>query len=63
MWVGNDDNTPMKGVTGGTLPAEIWARFMADALDTRRLGETPPRVRRDDRPRTWRERWRRLFGR
>jgi penicillin-binding protein 1A len=24
VWVGNDDNTPMPGVTGGALPARIW---------------------------------------
>ncbi|MBR1605737.1 MAG: PBP1A family penicillin-binding protein [Alphaproteobacteria bacterium] len=28
VWVGNDDNSPMRGVTGGTLPAEIWRRVM-----------------------------------
>lgn len=28
VWVGNDDNSPMKGVTGGTLPAEIWHKIM-----------------------------------
>ena len=28
VWVGNDDNSPMKGVTGGTLPAEIWRKIM-----------------------------------
>ena len=28
VWVGNDDNSPMKGVTGGTLPAEIWRNIM-----------------------------------
>ena len=32
VWVGNDDNTPMKKVTGGTLPAPIWRGFMRDAL-------------------------------
>ena len=31
VWVGNDDDTPMRGVTGGTLPAAIWARFMSAA--------------------------------
>ncbi len=30
-WVGNDDNASMNGVTGGELPAEIWARFMTVA--------------------------------
>jgi len=32
VWVGNDDNTPMKKVTGGTLPAPIWREFMSVAL-------------------------------
>jgi penicillin-binding protein 1A len=32
VWVGNDDNVPMKGVTGGGLPALIWRDFMAQAL-------------------------------
>lgn len=31
VWVGNDDDTPMRGVTGGSLPAAIWARFMGTA--------------------------------
>ncbi|MET0169368.1 MAG: penicillin-binding transpeptidase domain-containing protein, partial [Aliihoeflea sp.] len=28
VWVGNDDDTPMQGVTGGSLPAEIWKAFV-----------------------------------
>jgi len=32
VWVGNDDNSPMKGVTGGGVPARIWRDFMASAL-------------------------------
>lgn len=28
VWVGNDDNAPMTGVTGGGLPAEIWRGLM-----------------------------------
>ena len=31
VWLGNDDNTPMKKVTGGSLPVEIWSRYMRDA--------------------------------
>lgn len=31
VWVGNDDDTPMNGVTGGSLPTRIWADFMLDA--------------------------------
>jgi penicillin-binding protein 1A len=34
VWVGNDDNSPMKDVTGGSLPAQIWRAFMMDALRT-----------------------------
>jgi 1A family penicillin-binding protein len=33
VWVGNDDNAPMDGVTGGGLPAEIWRSFVANALE------------------------------
>ena len=28
VWMGNDDNTPMKGVTGGSYPARLWGEFM-----------------------------------
>ncbi|MBC6437967.1 MAG: PBP1A family penicillin-binding protein [Rhodobacteraceae bacterium] len=28
VWMGNDDNTPLKNVTGGGLPAEIWRQTM-----------------------------------
>jgi penicillin-binding protein 1A len=31
VWVGRDDATPMRGVTGGGLPAEIWADIMRKA--------------------------------
>lgn len=32
VWVGNDDNTPTKGIMGGHLPAEIWKAFMQKAV-------------------------------
>jgi penicillin-binding protein 1A len=32
VWVGNDDNTPLKGISGGGLPARIWADFMGQAI-------------------------------
>lgn len=32
VWVGKDDNTPMRGVTGGSSPAAIWKAFMQAAL-------------------------------
>ena len=28
VWMGYDDNTPLRGVTGGGLPAEIWQETM-----------------------------------
>ena len=35
VWMGNDDGTPMQGVTGGGLPARLWRRFMAVAMGGR----------------------------
>jgi penicillin-binding protein 1A len=31
VWLGNDDSSPTKKMTGGNLPSEIWARFMKNA--------------------------------
>jgi penicillin-binding protein 1A len=31
VWVGNDDASPMRSVTGGTLPATIWHAVMTSA--------------------------------
>ena len=31
VWLGNDDGTPTKKVTGGGLPVDIWSRFMRGA--------------------------------
>ncbi len=31
VWFGNDDNKPMNKVTGGSLPAQAWRRFMLAA--------------------------------
>ncbi len=28
VWLGNDDNSPMKGVYGSGLPAQIWKKIM-----------------------------------
>ena len=32
VWVGKDDNTPMRKITGGGPPADLWHSFMAQAL-------------------------------
>jgi penicillin-binding protein 1A len=31
VWLGNDDDSPMRHVTGGSLPAEIWKQFITQA--------------------------------
>jgi penicillin-binding protein 1A len=31
VWVGNDDSSPTKKATGGSLPVDIWSRFMRAA--------------------------------
>jgi penicillin-binding protein 1A len=31
VWMGNDDEKPMRKVTGGGLPARLWQGFMTDA--------------------------------
>jgi penicillin-binding protein 1A len=44
VWVGNDDNTPMRNVTGGTLPAAIWKDVMMAAesgLPPKALDKSP----------------------
>ncbi|MBX9797356.1 transglycosylase domain-containing protein [Sphingomonas sp.] len=35
VWVGNDDNTPNPGLSGGGVPARIWRDFMGQALGVR----------------------------
>lgn len=32
VWVGNDDNKPMRRITGGTIPASVWREFMSNAM-------------------------------
>ncbi|EAQ03707.1 penicillin-binding protein, 1A family protein [Pseudooceanicola batsensis HTCC2597] len=61
VWMGYDDNTPLTGVTGSGLPAEIWHEVMArvhEGLPPRDLPmarpepEPEPRVAEDNRQRT-----------
>ena len=45
VWVGDDNNQPMQGVTGGGLPARVWRAFMLramrlDALEPAEAGMT-----------------------
>ncbi|MBQ1543398.1 MAG: penicillin-binding protein 1A [Caulobacteraceae bacterium] len=41
VWTGKDDNTPMRSVTGGSSPAEIWRLFMAAALPRLKVQAIP----------------------
>ena len=45
VWMGYDDNTPLQGVTGGGLPAEIWQAVMTEiheGLPANPLGSFDP---------------------
>jgi penicillin-binding protein 1A len=58
VWLGNDDDTPTRRVTGGQLPAALWKDVMVQAekgLPPRRIGEGAPAVaalERDSTPPT-----------
>jgi penicillin-binding protein 1A len=41
VWMGYDDNTPLKGVTGGGLPAEIWHEVMTRVHEGLPVTELP----------------------
>jgi penicillin-binding protein 1A len=49
VWVGNDDNKPLKGVNGGGLPARIWRDFMSQAIKGAARPALPP-AQIEDRP-------------
>ncbi|TNE67109.1 MAG: PBP1A family penicillin-binding protein [Alphaproteobacteria bacterium] len=75
VWVGNDDGSPMKYVTGGGLPARVWSDFMieahaghpvrpllADAGMYRDAAELAGRVEEEAKPKKKRGFFGRLFG-
>ncbi len=41
VWVGADDNTPMKRVTGGSIPARIWKSLMVDVVKDMKPSRLP----------------------
>ncbi|HEY1560544.1 MAG TPA: PBP1A family penicillin-binding protein [Caulobacteraceae bacterium] len=41
VWMGRDDNAPMRGITGGTVPTELWRDFMRAALPRLPHGPIP----------------------
>jgi 1A family penicillin-binding protein len=44
VWMGYDDNTPLTGVTGGGLPAEIWREVMVRVHEGLPLRPLPMRI-------------------
>jgi penicillin-binding protein 1A len=42
VWMGRDDSTSMRGVTGGSAPAELWRGFMRVAVKRVTVGPIPP---------------------
>ena len=43
VWVGRDDNQPLKGVSGGGIPARIWRDFMSQAVKGARPAPPKPK--------------------
>jgi penicillin-binding protein 1A len=41
VWTGKDDDTPMRHITGGTAPADLWRAFMSAALPHLKVGPIP----------------------
>jgi penicillin-binding protein 1A len=55
LWFGNDDNSPMNKVVGGSLPAQTWRRFMLAATQSMPVrplpgGPPPPAVATEPAP-------------
>ncbi len=42
VWMGRDDNGPMRGITGGSAPAELWHGYMAWAVKRLPVSAIPP---------------------
>lgn len=41
VWIGADDNTAMKKVTGGSIPARVWKSMMVDVVQDLPKGRLP----------------------
>ncbi len=41
VWLGNDDDSPTKKVSGGNLPVEVWSRFMKSAHEGVQVAALP----------------------
>ncbi|MCA0317326.1 MAG: PBP1A family penicillin-binding protein [Proteobacteria bacterium] len=50
VWLGNDDGTPTRRLTGGGLPVEVWNRAMAEAHRGQQVVDLPGNWRSFDAP-------------
>jgi penicillin-binding protein 1A len=41
VWLGNDDDTPMRNMSGGAIPAQIWRNFMGKAHEGLQVANLP----------------------
>ena len=48
VWIGNDDNTSLKGVSGGSTPARIWQDFMQQAVQNKKPASSKKPVSKPD---------------
>ena len=48
VWIGNDNNTPLRGINGGGLPARIWHDFMSQAVKGAAPKAAPKPLRKPD---------------
>jgi len=64
VWVGNDDETPMRGVTGSGMPARIWRDFVSASLPAAVQWRDPEMIEEDRAPERpgWLRRLERFFG-
>jgi len=44
VWVGNDDNSPTRNVTGGDIPARMWSEFVTQSMAALAKSTRPPAV-------------------
>jgi penicillin-binding protein 1A len=44
VWVGNDDNSPTRNVTGGDIPARIWNEFVTQSMPVRAKSARAPTI-------------------
>ena len=50
VWLGNDDNSPTKKLTGGGMPVDIWSRFMKGAHQGLPMADLPGMTGRSYQP-------------